>query len=250
MDCMHCNRMVPIFDYDENGVRKSALCRDLRVWEREQRADDFKAKMQELAADGVTFPGAWKFSFDDDDGADKQVGDICRRYIGQWEKMRENCVGVLLFGNVGRGKTFFASCIGRALLNRCVPVAYTSVPRLLALLQSTRDRVALIDGLRRYELLILDDVGAERDSSYASEQLYAVVDSRVRSCLPLIATTNMTLDEMKNPKTEAEARIYDRLLSMCAVRIPMTGPSRRTQQAEQRRELARALLLGGEHDER
>lgn len=245
MECKHCNRMVPSYDYDENGNRKFVLCRDLQSWEREQRADDFRAKVRELAADGVTFPGAWRFSFDDDDGADKQVGDICRRYVDQWEEMRKNNIGVLLFGSVGRGKTFFASCIGRALLNRCVSVAYTSVPRLLALLQGTRDRVALIDGLRRYELLILDDVGAERESSYASEQLYAVVDSRARSGLPLIATTNMTLDEMKNPKTEAEARIYDRLLSMCAVRIPMTGPSRRTQQAEQRRELARALLLEG-----
>ena len=46
--------------------------------------------------------------------------------------------------------------------------------------------------------------------------LYNVIDSRYRSGKPLIVTTNLTLEELQNPEDTAHARIYDRLLEMCA----------------------------------
>ena len=43
-----------------------------------------------------------------------------------------------------------------------------------------------------------------------------MTDSRYRSGKPLIVTTNLTLDDLRNPEDTAHARIYDRMLEMCA----------------------------------
>ena len=48
---------------------------------------------------------------------------------------------------------------------------------------------------------------------------------------------------MENPENLAYSRIFDRVLEMCPVRLPVTGKSRRAGLAEERRKLARELLL-------
>ena len=65
-------------------------------------------------------------------------------------------------------------------------------------------------------LLILDDFGMERGTEYGLEQVYNVIDSRYRSRRPLIITTNLSLQDLQHPQDTAHARIYDRLLKMCA----------------------------------
>ena len=54
-----------------------------------------------------------------------------------------------------------------------------------------------IKNLCRVPLLILDDFGMERGTEYGLEQIYAVIDGRYRSGKPLIATTNLTLQGVK-----------------------------------------------------
>ena len=49
----------------------------------------------------------------------------------------------------------------------------------------------------------------ERSTEYAMEQLFTVIDSRYRSKNPLIVTTNLKLEEIKNPPDLAHARIYE-----------------------------------------
>ena len=67
--------------------------------------------------------------------------------------------------------------------------------------------------------------------AYGLEQVYNVIDSRYRSRKPLIVTTNLTLDSLQNPLDTAHARIYDRLLEMCAP-ILFTGENFRRETAQ------------------
>ena len=80
-------------------------------------------------------------------------------------------------------------------------------------------------------MLIIDDFGMERGTEYGLEQVYNVIDSRYRSRKPLIVTTNLTLDSLQNPLDTAHARIYDRLLEMCAP-ILFTGENFRRETAQ------------------
>ena len=131
--------------------------------------------------------------------------------------MKEKSLGLLLWGDVGTGKSFFAGCIANALLDKGIPVLMTNFSRILNILTGMYfdDRNRFIESFNQYSLLIIDDLGIERNSEFALEQVFNIIDSRYRSRKPLIVTTNLTLDELKNAKDLAHARIYDRVLERC-----------------------------------
>ena len=52
--------------------------------------------------------------------------------------------------------------------------------------------------LASYQLLIIDDLGVERNSEYALGIIFSVIDRRIRSGRPLIITTNLPLKEIKS----------------------------------------------------
>lgn len=218
--------------------------------EADQAADErdkqerFKLKMSQLNAGGITCPCSLRHTFADDDGQRREVTAACKRYVEHWDEMVRENVGILFYGSVGTGKTFYASCIANALLEKRVTAAATSFPRLLNLLQGTQDKQKLLDSLARYKLLILDDLGVERDSTFGMEQIFNVVDARYHAHLPIIVTTNLSMEELKNPSSMPYARIYDRVLEMCPVPLRLTGDSRRKQNAENRKQLAQKILLG------
>ena len=105
------------------------------------------------------------------------------------------------------------------------------------------DREKALDRLARYQCILLDDFGVERGTEYAQEQLFAVVDARYRAKRSTIITTNLSLHDLENPQNLSYSRIFDRLLELCPVRLCVSGPSRRHGLADERRALARELLL-------
>ena len=56
--------------------------------------------------------------------------DKARAYVENWKEAYKNNPGLLLFGDVGTGKSFFAGCIANALLDRDVPVLMTNFPTI------------------------------------------------------------------------------------------------------------------------
>ena len=106
------------------------------------------------------------------------------------------------------------------------------------------ERADFLASLNAYDLLILDDLGAERGTEYALEQVFVVIDARYRSRKPLIVTTNLTLDALKHPDDLPHARIYDRILEICAP-ILFSGENLRVEKANEMKTAARSLLLPG-----
>ncbi len=62
-----------------------------------------------------------------------------------------------------------------------------------------KDRTAFISALDDYSLLLLDDLGVERNTEYALEQIFLVINSRYRNKKPLIVTSNLKLEEIRTP---------------------------------------------------
>ena len=90
----------------------------------------------------------------------------------------------------------------------------------------------------------IDDLGIERSSEFALEQVFNVIDSRYRSKKPLIVTTNLTLDELKHPKDLARAIIYDRVLERC-VPLNINNQNIRELNAAANMQEARKILNSG-----
>ena len=212
--------------------------------EAERQAAEFKNNLEaRWRADGFHDPSYLKPTFSDDDGANQKLTGVCKKYADRWPEMLENGMGLLLYGGVGGGKTFLAGCVCNALLKKQVSVCATSFPRVLNVLQNSMDRQKALDRLARYQCVLLDDFGVERGTEYAQEQLFAVVDARYRAKRPTIITTNLSLHDLENPSNLSYTRIFDRLLELCPIRLCVSGPSRRKGLADDRRELARELLL-------
>ncbi len=253
-------------DYEKDGIRYCGVCHKPKTavvpgigsrpvpvacdCEKEtsakERADlELQQFLASIAADQERFnitDSAYKaMTFERDDRSNEKISAACRRYVDQWEQFKENGTGLLFYGTVGTGKTYFGCAIVNALLKKRVRATVTNFPRLLNLLQAAREKQSLIDHLQTYDLLVIDDLGVERDSTFAAEQVYSVIDARARSGLPLVITTNLTRKEMREPGTMQYKRIYDRILDMCYP-VKMVGESRRVTRAAEMKPKMGALL--------
>lgn len=214
--------------------------------ERERQRRRFETHMDILRREGITDPKYLKYTFDKDDGRNPKIAQVCRRYAENWKEMKKDDIGILFYGDVGTGKTFFAAAIANSLTEKLVSAGVTSFPWLLNSLQSRfqGDRQEYIDRLQRYSLLVIDDLGSERNTGFSAEMVYNVIDTRYRSGKPLIVTTNLTLPDLENPKDLTYKRIYDRVLEMCPIRLKLNGESRRKENAAIRVRRAREILGG------
>ncbi len=182
----------------------------------EQEAQRHRQVVADLKHKGFTDPAMREWTFANDNGKCPQMKHA-RFYVEHWDTMQEENIGYLLWGGVGTGKSYFAGCIANALMEQEVAVRMTNFALILNdLTASFEGRNEYISRLCRAPLLILDDFGMERGTEYGLEQVYNVIDSRYRSRRPLIVTTNLSLQDLQHPQDTAHARIYDRLLEMCA----------------------------------
>ena len=182
----------------------------------EQEARRHHQAVADLKRRGFTDPAMRGWTFANDNGKCPQMKHA-HFYVENWPTMQEENIGYLLWGGVGTGKSYFAGCIANALMEQEVAVRMTNFALILNdLTASFEGRNEYIARLCRAPLLILDDFGMERGTEYGLEQVYNVVDSRYRSRRPLIVTTNLSLQDLQHPQDTAHARIYDRLLEMCA----------------------------------
>lgn len=169
---------------------------------------------------------------------------MAKRYVENWKKVKAENLGLLLWGDVGTGKSFLAACIANALLEKGVPVLMTNFSKILNQMGAmySDERYRYSASFNRFSLLIIDDLGIERNTEYALEQVYAVIDERYKTGLPLIITTNLTISQLRNPEDVAHARIYSRVLEMCTpVHVP--GYDRRTAIGKSKQELVKEVLL-------
>lgn len=146
---------------------------------------------------------------------------MCRRYADKFREMLADGRGLLLFGTVGTGKTYAAA----AIANEIMESGFSAV--MLSLVQVVNSGTdSFEDCIRNADLLIFDDLGSERTTDYALERVYNAVDIRYRTNKPVVYTTNLPLDTLKNPDDIRFARIYDRVLERCFP-IQFVGKSRR-----------------------
>ena len=185
--------------------------------EQEQKYQEFMDMVARNRSIGLPDPELRRHTFENDLGYNPKQITMAKRYVQHWEEFKKDSTGLLLWGNVGTGKSFIAGCVANALLDKGVPVIMTNFARLLNKLTDmyAGDRNAYIDSFKRYPLMIIDDLGIERNSEFAREQVFSIIDSRYRSQLPMIVTTNLSLKKLKNPEDMARARIYDRVLERC-----------------------------------
>lgn len=167
---------------------------------------------------------------------------ICKRYAENFEELYRKNQGLLLYGDCSTGKSHAAACICNHLMKELHPVYATSFVKLLDD-KSNVDVQSVIDMMNKVELVLFDDLGAERDTPYAQEVVYNLIDGRYRQNKPMIITTNLSLKYMQTVEDVRFKRIYQRVLEYCYP-VCFDGPSFRMQEAARRYDEMEKLLGG------
>ena len=199
-------------------------------------------RIARMKASGLQDRALRDYNFANDLGYNPEIAKA-HAYVEHFAEMEASSTGLLLWGDVGTGKSFFAGCIANALIERGIPVLMTNFARILNTLTGmyAEDRNRFIDSFENYRLLVLDDLGMERGTEFALEQVFNVIDSRYRSKKPMIVTTNLTLGELKQPADLARRRIFGRVLERC-VPLKLNRLDIRAEKAANQMKAAQALL--------
>ncbi|MCD8325701.1 MAG: ATP-binding protein [Lachnospiraceae bacterium] len=234
----------------EIGGRQRIVCcvckcrrEEQEEYDRKMAEMDRRSYIRSLKASGLQERALhdWKF----ENAADSASIQMAKRYVANWEDAKKNNLGLLLWGDVGTGKSFTAACIANALLEAGVPVLMTNFSKILNQMGGmySDERYKYIASFSAFELLIIDDLGIERNTEYALEQVYAVIDERYKSGKPLIITTNLTIAQIRDADDVAHARIYSRVLELCTP-VQVRGADRRTEIGRSKQALVKEILLG------
>jgi DNA replication protein DnaC len=162
-----------------------------------------------------------------DDFVVKRVRDYC----GDIDENLDRGRGMWFFGSSGTGKTTLAMLISRIALDAGRSVAIYSLPKLLSRIRQTYDAEIgeqsysdLFERLTTVDLLHLDDLGAEKQTEWVLEQLYALVNERYERQRSLIVTSNFEDDELEK---QLGTRIVSRLVEMCGDPVLLFDEDRR-----------------------
>ena len=106
---------------------------------------------------------------------------------------------LMLIGNAGLGKTHAALAIAGTALEHGFDVIYVSSPDFFSKLEALHfgtdpggEEETLLQTASGADLLILDDLGSEFNSSFLISTLYSLLNNRLGAKLPTIVTTNIT----------------------------------------------------------
>lgn len=206
-------------------------------------------RIRQMKSAGLQDRTFYSYTFERCD-ASQENAVYAKRYVEHFTEMAQTGQGLLFWGNVGTGKTFLAACIANALLEQKVPVLMTSFPKILNALGGlySAERNEYLASLNRYTLLVIDDMGIERDSQYTLETVYTVIDERYKSGKPFIITTNIQLDTLGNPQDLEHARIYDRIMERC-MPVFFGVKNYRSELGKGNRDMAKRILTGANDTE-
>jgi DNA replication protein DnaC len=237
---LHCHQChVPkqvVLQFGPIQRKEACLCecgkqkRDNRKkqWELRER----QHYHENLKTRGIQDAALRECCFEKSDGSNPANMEIAQIYAETFvENFYDKGSGLLLWGDVGTGKSFVAACIANALIGKGIPVLMTSFTRINNEFFHETDKNQYLETLNYHKLLIIDDLGVEQKNDFAMGNLFTVIDERYKSNKPLIITTNLTLEQMEHPVQLAHRRIYDRILEKCTP-MAFDGSNKRSEKRQ------------------
>lgn len=208
-----CRNIFPsgIMDKHCRCVRER-IARD-EAERKRRKAEERIAELQRIC---FTDPAYMRHTFEQDKGYSPAARKVAEWYVDTYHDRRANNEGLMFMGDTGTGKTFYACCIANALIRKGIAVWVTTMQPLIREMLSDHGKMAkeVTRQIQTIDLLILDDFGTNQNSDLSLDLIYEIIDTRERSGLPLIVTTNLAPNDFKNPPIKLK-RIYSRIYGMC-----------------------------------
>lgn len=144
-----------------------------------------------------------KYSEADIKNVDKKIVDL----------LKKSGKGIFLFGDTGRGKTYTLYAINKRFREIGMQSKIENwVELLLELRERTQYLRDAINELVNTNILMIDDLGSERQTEWSQEILYTIINIAYEREKKLFIATNLSLDEFTLRYGD---RIFSRLMEMC-----------------------------------
>ena len=186
----------------DTGVAQGKTCQCVRREMQRLRREEIEA----MSSLSVTSFDTMKLDYYPNT-RDPQTGRSVRQYMAElladlqdyaaaFDLDSEN---LMFTGNAGLGKTHAALAVAGAALDKCYDVIYISSPDFFSRVETLHfgsdpagEKDALLETVTGADLLILDDLGTEFNSSFVISTLYSLLNDRLGRRRPTILTTNIT----------------------------------------------------------
>lgn len=243
--CEHCNKYIAAITVEvpqlriKNKILPTCECVVEREEAKIREAQNFAKKREieklfSISNLGERFSKSTFEAFLNRNGSET-VHKIAMEYVKTFKEW--NGESLMIWGEPGNGKTHLAAAIVNVLSEKGYIVVFQSVPELLQRIRSTfnsenkENETQIMRALLECDLLILDDIGAEKTTEWVEEKLFNIIDGRYRKELPTLYTSNLEPKELKN---QVGKRSYDRMVE--------TSLTVKNEAASYRREIAKQRL--------
>jgi len=240
-----------VMEFFGNKMILRVACKCDREIEKQKKRREKQMEIERLKRTCFNSMREWSYTFENYQGEENQSLMIAKNFVEDYEKMKKENIGLLFYGSVGSGKTYLACSIANSLIEQYqISVKIRNFAQIINELQKSSfdfDKNAYIESLVNTSVLILDDLGIERDTSYAKEQVYNIVNNRYLKHKPTIFTTNLSYSQIENCTESVEyQRIYSRIIEMCIPVMVLGEDYRKVIQEEKLKRNKERLLTGGE----
>jgi len=191
--------------------------------ERERLIDQRRAaKLDYLFAGcaiGEALPTAELEGFVERPGAEDAYAAVME-YVKNLPGMLETGQGLIIVGPPGCGKSHLVAAAAKRAREAGYSVLFERAPKLLMRLRAaynSKSRVCeleMFEALGRVDLLVIDDLGAEKRTDWSEQTIYTIIDERYSSGRANLITTNLSLEELEEKVGE---RTMDRLIGSCRI---------------------------------
>lgn len=218
-------------------------CKRKKLHEHDAEMDEAQLRLTIRANRcGIRDKESWDWTFSRDNGSQPKLA-LCKKYADQWKRMKAENVGLFLFGRAGRGKSYAAACIANAVVDQGGTVLMDKLSEMVQRAGKPWESLDYARSLNKYDLLVLDDYGAERDTEYMREQVFNIIDARYKSNKPMIVTSNLDWTELQDSEDIYTSRIASRLMAMCQP-VSFAGDDLRQQKNAEGRKTLTDILRG------
>lgn len=194
-------------------------CESERIEEEKRRT-----RARELRSYCFRYPEQMAATFEADLGYIPKVSEAAKRYAESFDTLRREGLGMLLYGPFGTGKSFYSYAIANALIDRLFKVRAWQLEQLYREYESSARRTRFFDYLTSHDLVVIDDLGAEKQTRELTSFTFGAFDALYTSRTPFIVTTNLSLAELTGTRDGDRRRIYERILERCPCPIPVDRP--------------------------
>lgn len=178
-----------------------------------------------------------KFDFNVYSNGSGKLKDLCESFVRDFTKWENGGKGIYLWSKTpGSGKTFLSSCMAKSvMMMHDLQMRFITAPDYLSCVGDSykRERGSEDESevYRTCRLLVLDDIGAQKEGDWQNQELFRLINTRMEKGYVTIYTSNLPPERLS-----ISERTSDRIIKTSVViQMPEESVRRKMAAREQNR---------------